>query len=165
MGILKGYTRGLIVAVFTFVAYIIGLAAALKLSAVVAVSLSEKAHVSGSWLPVLSFALVFIAVVLVVRLAAKLVKKAVSMALLGWVDVLGGILLYFLLYVFIYSVILFYADKIGLISTEAKAASKTFEYISPIGPTVTNGLATILPMFKDIFDQLAHFFDKVAGKQ
>jgi membrane protein required for colicin V production len=164
MALFKGYSRGLIVAVFTFLAYIIGLAAALKLSAVVAVSLQEKANVSSSWLPILSFALVFIAVVIVVRIAAKLVKKAVTVALLGWVDIIGGIVLYFLLYLFIYSVILFYADKIGLISADMKAGSKTFEYIAPVGPTVIDGIGKVLPLFRNLFDELAHFFDRLDGK-
>jgi membrane protein required for colicin V production len=165
LALFKGYSRGLIIAIFTFLAYIIGLAAALKLSAVVAVSLAEKANVTSSWLPVLSFALVFIAVVIVVRLAAKALKKVVTLALLGWVDMIGGIVLYFLLYLFVYSVVLFYADKIGLISTETKAASKTFEYIAPIGPTVVDGIGKIMPVFRDLFDQLAHFFDGVAGER
>jgi membrane protein required for colicin V production len=164
MALFKGYTRGLIVAVFTFLAYIIGLAAALKLSAVVAVSLQEKTQVTSSWLPVISFAIVFIAVILLVRLLAKLIKKAVTLALLGWIDTLGGIVLYFLLYLFIYSVLLFYADKIGLLSAETKQASKTFEYIVPIGPTVINGIGKVLPFFRDMFDQLAHFFENISGK-
>lgn len=164
MALFKGYSRGLIVAVFTFLAYLVGLAAALKLSAVVAVSLEEKTHVTSSWLPVLSFAVVFIAVILIVRLTAKIVKRMVRLALLGWVDTLGGIVLYLLLYLFVYSVVLFYADKIGLISAEAKAASKTFEYIAPVGPSVISGIGTILPIFKNVFAQLAHFFDNVSGK-
>jgi membrane protein required for colicin V production len=84
--------------------------------------------------------------------------------LLGWVDIIGGIVLYFLLYLFIYSVILFYADKIGLISADMKAGSKTFEYIAPVGPTVIEGIGKVLPLFRNLFDQLAHFFDKLDGK-
>jgi len=42
MALFKGYTRGLIVAVFSFGAFLIGLAAALKLSAVVAQRLQDK---------------------------------------------------------------------------------------------------------------------------
>ena len=164
LAIIKGFSRGLIVAVFSFVAFLVGMAAALKLSAVVAISLQEKANVSGSWLPVISFFLVFIAVVLAVRLGAKLLKKAVSMVLLGWVDTIGGIILYALLYLFIYSVILFYAANIGLISLETQKASVTFEYIQPLGPKVINGIGKVIPIFSNLFGQLSSFFDSASSK-
>lgn len=164
LAIIKGFSRGLIVAVFSFVAFLVGMAAALKLSAVVAISLQEKANVTGSWLPVISFFLVFIAVVLAVRLGAKLLKKAVSMVLLGWVDTLGGIILYALLYLFIYSVILFYAANIGLISLEMQKASVTFEYIQPLGPKVINGIGKVIPIFSNLFGQLSSFFESASAK-
>lgn len=164
LAIIKGFSRGLIVAVFSFVAFLVGMAAALKLSAVVAISLQEKANVKGSWLPVISFFLVFIAVVLAVRLGAKLLKKAVSMVLLGWVDTIGGIILYALLYLFIYSVILFYAANIGLISLETQKASVTFEYIQPLGPKVINGIGKVIPIFSNLFGQLSSFFDSASSK-
>ena len=164
LAIIKGFSRGLIVAVFSFVAFLVGMAAALKLSAVVAISLQEKANVTGSWLPVISFFLVFIAVVLAVRLGAKLLKKAVSMVLLGWVDTIGGIILYALLYLFIYSVILFYAANIGLISLETQKASVTFEYIQPLGPKVINGIGKVIPIFSNLFGQLSSFFDSASSK-
>ena len=164
LAIIKGFSRGLIVAVFSFVAFLVGMAAALKLSAVVAVSLQEKANVSGSWLPVISFFLVFIAVVLAVRLGAKLLKKAVSMVLLGWVDTIGGIILYALLYLFIYSVILFYVANIGLISLETQKASVTYEYIQPLGPKVINGIGKVIPIFSNLFGQLSSFFESASAK-
>ena len=60
LAIFKGYQRGLIVGVFSFVAIIIGLAAAMKLSTVVAGYIGKAVKVSDEWLPVISFAVVFI---------------------------------------------------------------------------------------------------------
>jgi membrane protein required for colicin V production len=164
MAVFKGYSKGLIVAVFTLLAYIIGLVAALKLSAVVAKSLESKTHVSSSWLPVLSFALVFIAVVLLVRLGASFIKKMAGVALLGWADTLAGILLYAFIYTFIYSVILFYAASIHLISPETQAASKTFDIISPFGPKVIGWIGKLIPFFNHMFSDLSHFFQNVSAK-
>ncbi len=164
MAIFKGFSRGFIVAVFSFLAFIVGIAAALKLSATVASSLQQKANVSGSWLPAISFFLVFIAVVIVVRLGAKLLKKAVSLVLLGWADTIAGIILYALLYVFIYSVILFYAANLGLISPGTQNDSATFHLIEPFGPKVINGIGKVLPFFSNMFGELSTFFGNVADK-
>src|SRR5436190_1747336 len=58
LAIIQGFRRGIIIAVFSFIAIFIGLAAALKLSAIVANHLGDTVRVSQKWLPVLSFILV-----------------------------------------------------------------------------------------------------------
>ena len=100
VAIIKGLRRGLIIAIFSILAFIAGIAAAMKLSVVVAGYLKDSVNVSAKWLPVLSFILVFIAVVLLVRLVAKLIEKSVEMVLMGWANKIGGILLYIVLYMY-----------------------------------------------------------------
>ena len=68
IAVIKGFSKGFVVALFSFLAYIIGLAAALKLSVVVAHHFGSSWNASGKWIPVLSFALVFIIVVFVVNI-------------------------------------------------------------------------------------------------
>ena len=50
--IVKGLQRGLVVAVFSLIAWIVGLAAAMKLSAVVADRLKDSVNLSARWLPI-----------------------------------------------------------------------------------------------------------------
>ena len=121
----KGFRNGLIVALFSFLAFIIGLAAAIKLSAVAAGYIGSAVNISQRWLPVLAFAVVFIIVVLLVKLGARLIEGAVSMLMMGWLNRLGGILFFALLYIFIFSIVLFYADGVGFIKPETAEASAT----------------------------------------
>ena len=86
----KGYQRGLIVGLFSFIAIIIGLAAAMKLSTAVASYIGEAIKVSDQWLPVISFAIVFIIVVLLVRLGANMLQRSTEAVMLGWANRLGG---------------------------------------------------------------------------
>ena len=162
MAVIKGYSKGLIVALFSLLAFIAGLAAALKLSAVVGVSLQDNWNIHSKWLPVLSFFIVFAGVVLLVRLGAAFIKKTVSLVFLGWVDKLGGILLYAIIYLMIYSVILFYAYQVHIISPKVAAESSTFASIYPFGPTVINGLGQVVPIFKNLFSDLSVFFDSLS---
>lgn len=162
--IFKGISRGFIVAVFSLLAFIIGLAAALKLSAVVAVHLHEKMNVSGFWLPFLSFLIVFIAVVLLIRVGASLLKKVVSIAFLGWADSLAGIILYAIMYLMAFSVILFFATRLGLISPSAQAASRTYSFIEPFGPKVMSWLGKAVPFFSHMFSDLTRFFQGFSHK-
>ena len=158
----KGYTKGLVVAVFSFAAIIIGLAAALKLSSAVAVWLKTSTSISSYWLPFLSFALVMFAVVLLVRMGAKVVEKTMQFAMMGWVNKLGGILLYAALYISLLSVVVFFFNEMHLLKQETITASRTYSFIQPWGPKVIAGFAKIIPMFKDVFQQLENFFQSNA---
>ncbi len=164
IAIFKGLSKGFIVGIFSLLAFIIGLAAALKFSAVVAGYLQEKGMESTKWLPALSFFLVFIVVVLLVGLGARLIKKTVNFAMLGWLDSLLGIFLYMIIYVIIFSVILFFAEKMFLLKPYVITDSHTYKYIAPWGPKVINNLGKIIPLFKDMFMQLQDFFDSLAKK-
>ena len=164
LAIIKGYRRGLIVGVFSLIAIIIGLAAAIKLSTVVAAYIGKAIKISDAWLPIISFAVVFILVVLLIRLGANMLQKTVEVALLGWVNRLGGILLYVAIYLIVYSVVLFYAEQIKLIQPDTIQKSVTYNYIQPLGPKVINGFASVIPFFKDMFTELQSFFEGVAKK-
>lgn len=164
LAIIKGYQRGLIVGVFSLIAVIIGLAAAIKLSTVVAAYIGKAIKVSDAWLPVISFAVVFIIVVLLIRLGANMLQKTVEIALLGWVNRLGGILLYVAIYLIVYSVILFYIEQVKLVQPATIKNSVTYTFIQPWGPRVINGFATVIPVFKDMFADLQSFFSGVALK-
>jgi len=162
LAIIKGYRQGLIVALFSFMAFFIGLAAALKLSVVVADYLGKSVKVSDKWLPIISFAVVFLIVVSLVRLGARFIQKTVELAMLGWLNRLGGILLYTGLYILIFSVLIFYADQLGFIKPETKSESVTYSYIQPWGPKLMDGLGKIIPVFKGMFQDLEDFFDGVS---
>lgn len=161
LAVFKGYRNGFVVAIFSFFAMIIGLAAAMKLSAWVAGWLKESTSVSAAWLPFLSFALVMIGVVLLVRLGAKLIQSALELVLLGWVNKLCGIVLYAALYITVFSVFLFYAEKIHLIKSESLTASRSYVLIQPWGPKAIELFSWVLPMFKGMFEELSHFFDRI----
>ena len=101
LAVVQGWSKGLIVALFSLVCGLIGLAAAVKLSAVVATHMKSDLHINSRWLPVLAFILVFILVLLIIQWAGRLLEKMITWVLLGWLNKLGGILFYTLLYVLV----------------------------------------------------------------
>jgi membrane protein required for colicin V production len=164
MAIIKGYQKGLVLAVFSIIAFIVGLAAALKLSTVVAAYLKDSISVSAKWRPFIAFAVVFLIVVLLVRLGAKLVERSIQAVLLGWVNRIGGILLYAALYLIILSVFIFYAEKLQLIQPATIQSSVTYKFIQPCGPVVMDNIGRLIPWFKDMFTELGDFFNSLSNK-
>jgi membrane protein required for colicin V production len=162
IALIKGYRKGLIVAVFSLLAFIVGLAAAMKLSTLVADYIGTAVKVSDKWLPVISFIVVFLLVALLVRWVAAIVQRTIEIAMLGWLNRIGGIIVYAILYVTIFSVVLFYAQQVRLVKPEVIIASKTWSFIQPWGPKAIDGFAVVIPFFKDMFSKLESFFGNIA---
>lgn len=164
IAIFKGFSNGFIVALFTLIAYIIGIAGAMKFSTLVADWLGESINISARWLPALSFILVFIGIVLIIRLGAAFIRKMVQAMMLGVVDRIFGILLYLVLYTIVYSVFLFFLKKLNLFSSETLTGSVVYPWIEPVGPFVINSLGIVIPFFQDMFQELQEFFDGLAER-
>ena len=88
---LKGAKKGLIQSLFTFLAFFVGLAAAIKLSAIVATRLSNQNTLGSKWVPFISFILVFALIVILVRALGKFIEKANEMIMMGWINKIGGV--------------------------------------------------------------------------
>jgi membrane protein required for colicin V production len=160
MATFRGLRQGFIIAVFSAIAIVIGLAAAIRLSAAVAVSSSTHMHLSSRWLPVITFVLIFLAVVVIVRLGARLAEKAVDLALMGWLNKLAGVLLYAAVYTIILSVLLFYAVQLHLIAGKTLSSSVTYAFIRPWGQVVINEFGKFVPWFEGMFTHLEDFFGR-----
>lgn len=164
LAVFKGYQNGFIIAIFSVLAFIIGLAAALKLSTVVAAYLADSVNVSAKWMPFLAFAIVFFAIILLVRLGAKLIEKTLQAALLGWLNRIAGIVLYAVLYLIIISIFIFYAEKLQLLLPATIESSQTYEFIQPWGPKVMDSFGKLIPIFKNMFTELGDFFNSLSNK-
>jgi membrane protein required for colicin V production len=164
LAVIKGHQRGLIVGIFSFIAIIVGLAAAIKLSVVVARYIGATVKVSDEWLPIISFAVVFLIVVLLVRWGANVIQRTAEVAMLGWVNRIGGIILYLALYIAVFSVLIFYTEQVHLIKQETINKSVTYSFVSPWGPKAINLFGAVIPLFKDMFGELEKFFDGISHK-
>ncbi len=159
MAVFKGYSRGLIVAVFSLVAFFIGLIAAMKLSASVAVWLQDKTGTQTTWMPFIAFILVMAVVMLLIRFGANMLEKAAEFVMFGWLNKLGGILFYAIIYLTFFSIILFYAESMNVLSEETINNSKTYSFVAPWGPKAIDAIGSVIPVFEGLFDQLETFFD------
>jgi membrane protein required for colicin V production len=159
--LIKGYRNGFVVAVFSFLGIIIGLAAAMKLSTVVAGWLKDSTSISAAWLPFLSFLLVMIGVMLLVRLGAKLIQSAMELVMLGWLNKLSGIVLYAALFITLYSVLLFYSIKLQWLKPQVLQSSEVYAFVQPWGPKAIGLFGAVIPWFKGMFEELSRFFENI----
>ncbi len=78
--------------------------------------------------------------------------------MLGWANRIGGILLYALLYSSLLTLVLFYADKLQLLSADAKANSQFYQFMHGFAKPLLSFIADALPFIKNILQQLSDFF-------
>lgn len=158
LAIIQGFRKGLIMALFSFLCLLVGMAAAVKLSAIVADYIGREPGTNGRWLPVLSFMAVFLIVALVVRLVGKLLESALKLVMLGWLNRLGGVILYLILYTAVYSILLYYGAGMHLFSAQAETDSHFYNVIAPMGPKVIEWISIVIPFGRDMFESLKQFF-------
>lgn len=155
----KGLQKGLIVGLFSFIGIFVGAAAALKLSGMAGQYLLAHFPNLGPWVPLLSFILVFAGVVFLVRIIAAFIEKTLEWSMMGWANKLGGILFFTLLYALLFSIALFYADEMALLSADTKQASVAYSMLQPMAPVLMDGIGKLIPVFKDLFGELEAAFD------
>jgi membrane protein required for colicin V production len=136
MAVFNGARNGLIVALFSAIGWILGLIAAFKFSGVAADYLDDIIDVSSRTLSIISFIAVFALVILLINLGAKIIEKTVELTLMGWLNKLGGIFFYVLLYTLIFSVLIFFAEKTNLINEETASSSKVYQWVKPLAQII-----------------------------
>jgi membrane protein required for colicin V production len=97
-----------------------------------------------------------------VKMGAALVKAAFEMVLLGWLNTVGGVLVYGFLYLTVFSILLFYAKQLQLLQSVDLTASKAYPYLESLAPTMMQWFGKIIPIFKDSFQELTLFFERIA---
>jgi membrane protein required for colicin V production len=145
-GAYKGFKKGLIIEVTTLAALILGLYGAIKFSDFTAVYLQENWTIDERYMPILSFAITFIGIVILVNLIGRLLEKVVKLVALGLANKLAGSLFRIAKICVIISVLFNVVDSLdkdwGLVPTEMKEGSVLYEPLSKIAPT-------IVPAIKD----------------
>jgi membrane protein required for colicin V production len=161
---IRGYMKGFIVAAFSVIAILLGLLCALKLSQSFASWLLANDYVSSPWAQVVSYLVLFIGVVLLVRLIGNIIEKAAEGIMLGIINKLIGGILYAFLGAVLWSSLLWIGAKAHIISPETIATSKTYASLSELAPWFFHQVGKLLPFAQDTFGKLEHFFDTVNGQ-
>ena len=158
LGIFKGYSKGLIKGLLSYISVIIAFTAAVKLSAMVATYIGVIHTISDKWLPFISFIAVFIAVLLIIRWIGSLIDFSVKQLYLGGANRLGGIFLYTGIYISVWSIILFYLNIMHLIPPKTIESAIRYHVSREIGSSAISSIKFIFPFLKSAFLSLETFF-------
>jgi membrane protein required for colicin V production len=134
----KGFRNGLIIELASLAALVLGIYAALHFSFYVQGYLEENFEIAENYLYIVSFAITFLIVAIVVYLAGKIIHKLVSIVALGLLNRLAGGLFGLLKAALVLSVILYFINGFdqGLIKSDVKDSSILYDPIESIVPMI-----------------------------
>ena len=160
LGAVRGYSKGLIIELFSLIAFFFGLFGAIRFSGPIAtIFFADSAYYPVALVGV--FILLFVVLSLGINLAAKLIKKAVDLIFLGWFDNVLGAIVGVLKWSFLVSmlIVMLNAGGMHLPNSDLKS-SRIYPYIENIGPNAFEALDTVFPFLKDILNSVTEIDKK-----
>lgn len=154
-GAYLGFRKGLLLEIVSLLAFILAIIGAFKL---LNFGMDILAPYFQSWenaLPIISFVILFIAILLLVNMVGKIVKKILDMTLLGGLDNFAGAVIGLLKWSFGVSLVLWLGESID-ISISAEMAEGTYIYpiIASVAPFMIDAFSAYMPFIQEVFDTL-----------
>lgn len=138
--VILGFRNGLIISLATLVALILGIYAAVYFSHFAAELLHNTFEISSTYLPLISFTVTFLVVLVGVILIGKVIEKLVDVVGIGFLNHLAGALLGLIKSILILSIIFFVISIADtnqkLITPEAKEKSIFYNRVANVFPTI-----------------------------
>lgn len=136
----KGFKKGLIIEVASLVALFLGIWGGAKFSSVSASYLGDMFNISEQVMPLLSFAITFILIVIAIFFIAKMLQKVVKMVSLSTINKLAGSAFGILKFVLIIGIVLNIVNNINqeitFIDNDMQNSSLLYMPICKIGAMV-----------------------------
>jgi len=136
--IIDGYRNGIIISLASIAALILGIYIAVHFSNYLDTTLIEHVNPSKKWLPILSFCITFLLVVIAIILVAKLMEKLVDVVGMGFFNHLGGAALGLVKGIILVSILLFIATSLDpkgkWLTHEDKKESYFYKSVSEVFP-------------------------------
>jgi len=155
----RGYKKGLLLEVIAIIALILAIIGGFKLMQWGMHVLTDQFHFTGKLIPVVSFILIFVAIILLVNIIGHILRKVVHLTLLGGLDSVAGSIVGILKWAFGLSVLLWFFSAIGF-TVPPHISENTFVYpkVFDFAPKVIGYLSSLFPFLGEMMSNLGAYF-------
>ena len=152
VGAYSGYRKGFLMELITLFGLILGILGGFKLMGHAMLLLDERFNINEKVLPYLSFAVVFVVIIIIVSLIGKMIQSSLDKTFLGSADKFAGAALGILKMTFMVSVVIWILDALQITFLDTMGeGSLLYGMIASVAPNVTAWIAELIPAFRDIF--------------
>ena len=156
-----GYRKGLLLELFGILAFVLAIIGGFKLMELGMSYLSEYLEGVDHLLPFISFLVIFIAIILLVNMLGKLVKKMVDMTLLGGVDKFAGAIVGIVKWAIGLSIILWLTLNFGVELPGQDEELVLYPFLADLGPNIISALDVILPFAEEMLESIKELISPV----
>ena len=154
IGAWSGYKEGFLMELISLVTIFVGVLIGFKLMGLGMLFLEERFNADKRTLPYISFGVIFIIVVILVRFLGSWVKHSIDKSFLGTVDQAMGALLGGFRTMFMLSIALWIVDSLRIsLRSEWTEDSWLYPFVATLAPRTVDWIGGLLPVFKEIFTQ------------
>ncbi len=151
---IRGFLRGLVIELFTLVAFFLGLFVALKLSFPVAARFFGDQDAFWA-IAVVTFFILFFLVVWLAKVIAKSIKKVIDFTPAGIIDNLLGVVLSIVKWIFILSVIIWVSHSVDMeLPRKWTKDADLYETVAMLAPAITETIGAVIPWIYDIYENM-----------
>ncbi len=145
-----GIKNGLVKQLVAFAVIYFGILLSLRFATPVAEWAMAHVKIPEFWAKAVSFILIFFAVALLLNLLGKIIEKIIKISMLGWLNKLLGVVMTFLLFALLISVVVYFVDSannlLDFIPKEKLEESRFY-------PALLDLSQQVFPHFKELFQQ------------
>ena len=153
-GAVMGFRKGLLLEIVGILAFVLAIVGGFKLMERGMSYLSGYFDDFGHLLPFISFIFIFVAIILLVNIFGKLLKKMIDMTLLGGFDKFAGAVVGIIKWAIGLSIILWLTFHFGVELPGQHEALVLYPFLARLGPNLIASLNTVLPFAQEMLESV-----------
>ena len=160
-GFWVGYSRGIIKTVLTAASLLFGVMAAAKFSPTVSSMLQDWFDGPKSVMFLAAVVLTFLLTLILFRFIANAMENMLESININFINQFMGGVVSALLFAFVYSLLVVFADNSRLIDEQTKDDSVTFELLQPLPSYAWDAGQAVWPVFKEFYNYALDVMDAI----
>ena len=153
-GAVLGFRKGLLLEIFGVLAFVLAIIGGFKLMETGMVYLSEYFENFDQLLPFISFLVIFLAIIILVNMLGKLLKKMIDLTLLGGFDKFAGAILGLVKWAIGVSILLWLVNNFGIELPGQEEELVLYPFLTELGPKLIASLDVVLPFAQEMLDSI-----------
>jgi len=140
LSFIHGFRKGFVLELATLVALILGVWAGFYFADFMARWLEGIFNYHGKYINIISFIVIFVGVIILVQLLARIIERALKLIALGFLNKLAGAVFSVAKTLFILSILIYFLNRIDdqhrIIKDESRKQSTLFAFTESIAPAL-----------------------------
>ncbi|MHA7099804.1 CvpA family protein [Roseivirga pacifica] len=154
-GAVLGFRKGLLLEIIGILAFVLAIIGGFKLMEVGMTYLAEYIDGMDNLLPFISFIIIFLAIILLINMLGKLLKKMIDLTLLGGLDSFAGAVVGILKWAIGVSIILWLMLNFGIeLPGQADEDLVLYPFLAELGPNIIAKLDVIMPFAQEMLESI-----------